>query len=371
MCRYCGSQLPEAPGTESASSGRRAELLGAGAVAVAAIALFVAYLSFRALPTTGHASSPIAVTAPAEASSAVAAQPSFPVIKVGETSVWKAESNFGPVTRQAGPYVLEITKREQDEMAAPVLKLTAGGQTVTLEGELASPGYENKITLLANRRGAAPIVMLQSFTGGAHCCNHVQLAGFSASKLKVIDVGSWDGDEMPVPTDISGDGTADFVMSDNSFLYAFASYAQSYAPPKILNVVAGKIIDVSRSPAFKPLFAKEIRKAGENCRPGLGLTANGACPSFVASAARLGKLNQAWSQMLGAYDASVDWQLPQGCWVSDENGCPSGQEITYKSYPEALRAFLVRQGYISKTWVPPEMRQTELRSSEIAPDQTT
>jgi len=43
--------------------------------------------------------------------------------------------------------------------------------------------------------------------------------------------------------------------------------------------------------------------------------------------------------------------------VSDKDGWPKDQEITFKSYPEALKAFLVRTGYISAAWRPPEERE--------------
>jgi hypothetical protein len=101
----------------------------------------------------------------------------------------------------------------------------------------------------------------------------------------------------------------------------------------------------------------------------LGLTANGACPAFVAAAARVGKLDEAWQQMLTAYDATVDWQLPTGCWISAEGGCPPDQQIVYKSYPEALQAFLVKYDYIPKNWVPPEQRQRPAKP-QIPDDRT-
>lgn len=297
-----------------------------------------------------------AAPAPTKAPIVQADVPQYTPLPVGQTLEWVAQDSYAPVVRQAGPYVLEVTRRDQDDMAAPVLKVSADGQTVTLEGDLASPSFTHRISVITNRAGAVPVIMLQSFSGGAHCCNHVQLAGFSQGKLKVVDLGSWDGDEISLPTDISGDGVADFVMRDDRFLYAFASYAQSYAPPLVFNVVNGKVNDVSRSPKFRQLYVDEMSKAGQACEPGNGADANGACPSFVAAAARAGKLDDAWSQMLSAYDPNVDWTLPAGCLVSDRNGCPAGLQITYKSYPEALQAFLVKAGYIATTWVPPERR---------------
>jgi hypothetical protein len=168
-------------------------------------------------------------------------------------------------------------------------------------------------------------------------------------------LGSWDGDDIPIPTDISGDGTTDFVMRDNSFLYAFASYASSYAPPKVLNVVGGKIIDVSKHPAFRKLNDKEMNEAGEVCRHGAsGDQRNGACAAYVAMAARVGKLNQAWQNMLAGYDARSNWDFPTGCRIKTNDACPVGLEIQFKSYPESLLYFLKESGYIPMGWQPPE-----------------
>jgi hypothetical protein len=177
--------------------------------------------------------------------------------------------------------------------------------------------------------------------------------------LKALELGSWDGDEIPLPKDVSRDGIADFIVHDGAFLYAFASYASSIAPPKILNVQGGKVINVSRRAAYRTLFEATMRDAGERCSQGAdGDTRNGACPAYVAAAARLGQLEPAWKRMVASYDATTRWDFPTRCKVSGET-CPEGQEISFKSYPEALLDFLKVHGYISQGWKPPEPYQEE------------
>ena len=294
--------------------------------------------------------------------------PQYEQLAVNTPLEWSAESAAEEVVRQAGPFVVKITKKKDDELVAPLVTVTGGPQSVTMEGSEVTPGFAHKITFIENRSVSGPAVMLQSFSGGAHCCNSIQLAGFVAGKLKVLDLGSWDGDYIDPPKDISGDGVVDFVMYDNSFLYAFASYADSSAPPKILNVINGEVRDVSGNPAFRPLFAKEMQAAGQLCRAGSDRSPNGACASYVAAAARLGKLNQAWPQMLAAYDATSDWDLPTGCRVREgAGGCPDGAKIIYKSYPEALLAFLKGEGYIAQGWLPPEAFQPTQEDADSAP----
>jgi hypothetical protein len=291
-----------------------------------------------------------------------AAQPTYEAIALGSTLEWEADKSPDEVVRRAGPFIVAVSKKVDGEFVSPVVRVTSGTQTITMEGESVSPSFSHRISFFNNRSGAGPAVMLQSFSGGAHCCNAIKVAGFVGDKLRVIELGSWDGDEINMPTDVSGDGRVDFVMNDNRFLYAFACYACSRSPPQVFNIVDGEFRDVSRNPAYRSLYLKEMREAGIQCSPGRD-TANGACPAFVASAARVGKLDEAWRQMLAAYDASADWDFPTGCRVADDKGCPPGAEVVYKSYPEALLGFLKRQGYVSKNWFPPETFTAPLATS--------
>jgi hypothetical protein len=295
--------------------------------------------------------------------------PQYEQIPLGSTFEWTSNDSGDETVRKAGPYLLTITKQFEDELTSPLIKVTVGGQSVILKGEIASPGFTNKISLVEIKKGSAPVVMLQSFSGGAHCCNHVQLAGFLGENLKVVDLGSWDGDEIELPKDISGDGVADFILRDDRFLYAFAPYAGSHSPPRIFNVTGGKVADVSRRPPFRKLFIEAVKGSGAACRAGGG-EANGACPAYVAAAARVGRLDQAWSDMLVAYDAASDWDLPTACAVDDAKGCPENFRIVFKSYPEALLYFLKSNAYISETWQPAESFGASARTPS-RPDWTT
>ena len=81
----------------------------------------------------------------------------------------------------------------------------------------------------------------------------------------------------------------------------------------------------------------------------VGKRASPFCAAYVASAARLGRFDQAWSEMLRAYDRNSNWPLPGDCRVAlVDYRCPEGQRTEYADYPEALRAFLVQQGYIER-----------------------
>lgn len=294
--------------------------------------------------------------------------PDAPQLRLGETFEWSADEYPNEVLRRAGPYLVKVRARTEDDLVAPEIEVSAAGQTVRVRGQAVSSTYSHRISLFQNQRGSAPVLMLQSFSGGAHCCNSVTLAGFSNGRIKTLELGSWDGDNLPLPKDINKDGVADIVVSDNSFLYAFASYASSYAPPQILNVLNGKVVDVSRGSGYRSLFTETMRKAGDQCTSANdGDSRNGACPAYVASAARLGKLEEAWGRMLAAYDPSTDWDFPTDCKVS-RSPCPAEAKVQAKSYPEALLNFLRSEGYIARSWQPPEYHQTrDLEEDDSGP----
>jgi hypothetical protein len=163
---------------------------------------------------------------------------------------------------------------------------------------------------------------------------------------KTVDLDTWDGEGLGgVPRDEDGDGAADFVFYDNSFLYTFASYADSYAPPLIMNVIAGHPANVSTSPRYAALF----RNAMANAKPDCLKHSNGACAAYVADAARAGEFDGAWKFMLANYDPKSGWDLPTRCKGPMYGFDCKGTPIKPKDYPQALRWFLEDRGYIRKS----------------------
>ena len=244
-------------------------------------------------------------------------------------------------------------RREGDDPAMYVPLLTVrmpGMEPVRLEGELTSPGFEHRATV-GRWDAQRPYVLFQSFSGGAHCCTTFELVYPEDGRLRVVDLGEWDGGYWDdLPTDRNGDGRLDFVFADNAFYYAFASYADSWAPPTIRNVVDGEVVDVSSDPSFRPLYEEELERVRPACvAPAEDRITNGACPAYVAIAARVGQFDRAWAEMLRSYDRNFEWTLPTGCKIDPGEGlCPEDQQVEYDNYPDALRAFLIDLGYIPR-----------------------
>lgn len=258
---------------------------------------------------------------------------------------WTADK--GARTYRAMGVTVSVKPARDGEMTAPRLTISAPGKKpVTLMGE-SSVSSPHQIGIGPLARGAAPSVVISGYTGGAHCCEHVIAFEPTPAGFRTVDFGQWDGGMPGFPRDISGDGIADFRFVDNRFLYAFTSFAESFAPPLVMNIRNGKAVDVSAEPQFRFLFAKYLPKARRGCvSPAPQASPNGACAAYAAAAARLGRFDQAWPVVLRSYDRKAVWDWPTGCRVAVEESCPKDQQITYRTYPEALRAFLKRTGYL-------------------------
>lgn len=279
---------------------------------------------------------------------APASAQSFRSAAEGTNLDWSYERDPRPVRYRVGEVELRISGRrdaDSPDLIVPVVRVAMPGfAPVEAEGSATTAGFEHRVTVgrwNASRR----FVLFQSFSGGAHCCNMIQLIYPEDGSLQRIELGEWDGDYLDeMPTDLDGDGRLDFVLRDDVFLYAFASYAESFAPPQVINVEGGQAVDVSARPAFRPLFEVAMADARPLC---VNEHSNGACASYVATAARVGRFEQAWTAMLQAYDRDADWPFPVECRVEAAvDQCPENQRI--ETYPDALRQFLIDHGYISE-----------------------
>jgi hypothetical protein len=194
----------------------------------------------------------------------------------------------------------------------------------------------------------APSVLLAGFSGGAHCCATLQAIVPAGGSLRVIEFEAVDGEpDGAFPRDIDGDGIADIVRQDDSFRYAFASGAGSFSPPVVYNIQRGQIVDVSTRPSFRRMWEDYARDARSVCADRSEDDRNGACAAYVAAAARLGRYPHATREIETLARSGDDITLPTGCRAALIDGaCPAGHEVTFDSFPSALRWFLRTHGYI-------------------------
>lgn len=248
-------------------------------------------------------------------------------------------------TYAQGGYKLTLSAKKSDGLALPSLTVNAPGLApITIDGQPAGDIARAAFGVVKLSPTEKPSVIFTSFSGGAHCCTDIVILQPTNKGWAKIDLGGWNGEGLSnLPSDVDGDGKADIVLVDNAFLYTFASYADSWAPPKIFNIVHAKAVDVSAEKRYVPLFRADMAKAKDECGKGL----NGACASYAASAARVGAFDLAWTFVLSHYDRKSDWDYPTRCTGKMIDGQCKGGVQTPKDFPQSLKWFLVDNQYLA------------------------
>lgn len=267
----------------------------------------------------------------------------------GQWIEWKGDDLAQ--TFRVGGYSLTVSPMiDSEALPAAQLKIIAPDGAV-LDHQTSGASWANLTFMVVQMDAADPTrqLIVADYSGGAHCCTEVTVFERRDGRWSRSELGSWDGDVPATPKDLDNDGRKEMVFVDQAFLYAFASYAESAAPPVIKQVHQGTITTLSAERAFRPTYAAYLEEVRPDCLAG----SNGACAAFVATAARLGQLDAAWAVMLGAYDQASDWDLPKACRIRTKDACPPEAELTFATYPEALQWFLGKNGYASPTYIEP------------------
>ena len=202
-----------------------------------------------------------------------------------------------------------------------------------------------------------PQVLLQGYTGGAHCCTHtVALVGGRDGAWKAFGLGGLDGDVGYAYLDPARDGSTLLVSAVGEFNYRFASYAGSYDTDRIQAFTDGKLVDVTRESRFLPFLRSELRRMEASWRANQGGERNGYLAAWVAQKLLVGEFDDAWRTMLGLYDRTSADGLT-GCSLDEDAlrkiqaqpiaACPNGY-AEQRSFPLALATFLNERGYVTQ-----------------------
>jgi hypothetical protein len=265
---------------------------------------------------------------------------------------WDASKDGAVKTYRVGDLTLtfSVGPKVGDDDAPPMLTVVSskfGRKSVTGQAGY-GPLKATAVIAAIDPKASGPAVILHTFTDGPHCCTHLDILDPVGGRWMVVHAGDWDGD-FSVRPQRTAEGAPYLQLYDDKFLYAFACYACSYAPPRIFTLVGGRWADVSTDPVYAPVFRRDAAEQKKQCTGGDGGGQNGACALYVAEAARFDGFDQAWTYMLDHYDKTDKWDWPTRCTVVREDGaCPKGREIVFKTYPEALRNFLRENGYIGE-----------------------
>jgi hypothetical protein len=261
---------------------------------------------------------------------AIKAKPIAP----GTFVIWNSGDGARGFT-QSGVTATLSARADEDE---PTLTVSAPGKTplrFAVDGSMAK--YVS-IAIGSLTRGQPSSVVLQTYTGGAHCCARVIAVVPAGARFAKVDFGLWDGEPIDWPKDLNGNGVADFRFRDQHFLYAFGSYAGSWPPFKFMTIRGFTPVDISTDPAFRPFYAAELPKMRKACLEDDNAPDGGVCAGYLATAARLGRFNQAWASFLQT-NLSKRTRRIEPCKGTRPDSCVS-------ELASNIRAFLREQRYI-------------------------
>ena len=203
-----------------------------------------------------------------------------------------------------------------------------------------------------DRRDPRPGVIVESQSGGSGGNMTAQLIipssdGFRALPLGRSDTRDVQGEIANYPSDVSGDGRIDLQLEDAAFESVFGCNACTPRPPRVFTVKNGEVVDRSGDPSLRAVFAADMARLAPQClseRP----DRNGACAAYVADAARAGRFEEAWVAMLIHYELGATLWEPCDVPISSrtEHRCPEGHTTRFSEFPQSLRAFLKRTGYL-------------------------
>lgn len=100
-----------------------------------------------------------------------------------------------------------------------------------------------------------PDVVLNLYSGGAHCCTVVQIFSFDAATTSYVKTERTFGDPDAKIVDLGHNGHFEFLTADDSFAYEFTDFAASGLPIEILTYAGGQFTDVTSS--YPKLVAKD------------------------------------------------------------------------------------------------------------------
>jgi hypothetical protein len=271
-------------------------------------------------------------------------------VRTGEFAKWSYEDYLEPVGYRMGDATLivrgpafpkdrDVVKGMPYEITRQIRIQAPGMPDYVQEDESITPWQEYLIGYGRFDRRGTPFVMMQTRTGGSQCCLEITLFILHPGRTEHVELGDWSGLRVAeAPRDHDGDDLVDFVVTDDSFGSVFAPHIDSRYPPMILDVVDGKVVDVSTRPGFRPVFARAARSLRRECTHAEDrLAQDGACAAYVAAAARAGNFRKAWAEMLATYRHRNR--------VLNIYGQPS--DVEDEQYAEKLEGFLQKNGYLA------------------------
>jgi hypothetical protein len=184
------------------------------------------------------------------------------VVAIAVTAAPAAAARTGHRVAIAGSWRADLTWVERQTFPQYTklhLKVSDGGRVVIdrpvrLRGQLNAPGLQPGGLAFRDLDGdGSDELLLDLFTGGAHCCFVEQLVDFSSSPPLTVQKDFGD----PGARVASLGGRAVLLSADDTFAYRFTAYVASGLPVQIWAYGGGRFHDVTRS--YPARIARDAR----------------------------------------------------------------------------------------------------------------
>ncbi len=193
-------------------------------------------------------------------------------------------------------------------------------------------GGESPLTVRDLDGDGEPEVILDTYTGGAHCCSVSVI--FRRVGVTYLHSVAWWGNPGYRLVDLDRDGRPELRTADDTFGYLFTSWASSGEPVLIFRYARGHLTAVTRDfPKAIQADADLYWRAAQEQLARRDGEPRGLLAAWAADMANLGKVREAFAQ-LDALAAAGKLGDNEGM------GTTAGAD-----YTKALRAHLRSQGY--------------------------
>lgn len=242
------------------------------------------------------------------------------------TATFNFKGKYPKYTRET----ITIARAGKVLYAQPVASRFCASQCAPVSGS----GRQASVHVVDLEHDGQPDVVLDLFSGGAHCCSIEQIFSLRPGTMTYVETEHNFGDPGERIVDLGHNGRHEFLTADDTFAYAFTDYAASGLPIQILRFSHRRFQNVTRS--YPKLIAKDASlwlnafksTSRQRYQDGVGLIA-----AWAADEDRLGH-----SQLVSRYLAR---QLKAGHLNSGLSPASGGRKFVAN-----LQRFLRQHGYL-------------------------
>jgi hypothetical protein len=196
----------------------------------------------------------------------------------------------------------------------------------------------NSITVRDIDGDGEPEVLLDLYSGGAHCCWYTNSFRFDEGLNRYVEKVLRPGGSFPYTLrDINKDGVPEFRTVDYRFSYKYGSYVDTPPPIRIFDWDRGLVDVTIQYPKIAAREAAFYYKAYLSLRRKKDLNLRGVLAAYLADSYNAHNGRAAWGRVVAAYRRG---ELNRK--IAGDVG-PFG-----KAYLTSLRRFLKKTGYLRR-----------------------